>query len=184
MYDIGRIAWIICSHILSILITAHDWHPNHHMHLSTSGQIRFVFISHLLKLWASQDCLNHLQSYPQHSSHCLWLKSQSPYALFNFSPYQFFCFISLIKFLSLAGLLEYFVLIINRQTWSPSPSHSTLQHTPHSRLGLVLLVSRQLIMMAAGLVKLTCSSWIPQQAASTSTSAHWQECSKGAAKQQ
>jgi hypothetical protein len=35
---------IFCIHILDIPITAHDQHPNHHLHPSTSSQTSYLFI--------------------------------------------------------------------------------------------------------------------------------------------
>jgi hypothetical protein len=57
------------------------------------------------------------------------------------------CFISLIKSLNFAGLLEYFTVIS------------------------LIFLSRQLIMVEASRVKLTSSSWIPQHAISASAQA-------------
>jgi hypothetical protein len=53
--------------------------------------------------------------------------------------------------LNFAGLLKYFTA----HHGSPSPSHARSQRALRCWLGLVLLVSRQLIMAAANWVKLT-----------------------------
>ncbi len=61
-----------------------------------------------MKIWTWQECLNYLQSHSRHSNY--FSKSQSPAALFSLSPDQLFCFISLITFLNMAGVLELFAV--------------------------------------------------------------------------
>jgi hypothetical protein len=49
-----------------------------------------------------------------------------------------------------------------------------LKFFKHPFAMLVLLMSRPLIIMSASLVKLTCSSCIPQQASAKTKNVHWQ----------
>jgi hypothetical protein len=68
-------------------------------------------------------------------------------------PRTALCFISLLKSLILAGMLQYLavtsstfklLLIINATTRSPSPLNTHSPRAMHHRLGLALLVSRPL----------------------------------------
>jgi hypothetical protein len=113
------------------------------------------------------------------------------------------CFISLIKSLNLAGLLQYLVitsltfkfqlellLIINTTTWNPSPSNAHSPRAMHHWLELVLLAgywSSSQNLTTESRAKLTRHSCIPQQASASAQSLSW--CSalagtgKGPAKQ-
>ncbi len=144
IFDLGRSAWIICSHILNTPITS--GRPNHHLHCSASTR------------WA-------------------------------------LCFISLIKSLNLAGLLQYLVvtsltfqllLTINATNWSQSRDASLAragapgeQATDHHLSNLT----------TASLAKLTRRSCIPQASASASAQSWCRALAgtgkpEGAAKQQ
>ena len=75
---------------------------------SSANECRRTFVvPSLINISTWQDSLNYLQAHLQHSNHSSWLTS------LNFRPDQFFCFISLIKYMNLAGsLLEYFKLAV------------------------------------------------------------------------
>ncbi len=197
IFELDRNAWIACSHILDIPITSRR--PIHHLHCSASAQIiselgrmAWIFCIHILQvdipiIAHSRGTNHHLHGSPSSQISSL--------------------FISLIKSLILAGMLQYLavtsstfqlLLIINATlaTWGPSPSNAHSPRAMHCRLGLALLVSRPLIIpvwashlcnsTTASRAKLTRRSWIPQHAcASTQSWCHALAVTcKGAAKQQ
>ena len=174
IFQLGRIAWIICRHIFNIPITAHGWR------CSTWGQISSFVLYLWLNIWTLQDhCLNisSKQSYPRYSSHCSWSKTQRPnhHLHFSTSGQISSLFLSISDENSELGRIAW---ILN----SPSPS-SSHAHSPcalHHGLVLVLLVSRPLIMVAASWGKLTSISWIPQQVARASAQACRQGCCQAA----
>jgi hypothetical protein len=151
-------------------------------HCSTSGQISSFVLSLWLNLWTWLDFLTILQSHPEHwtGSHCSWSTSQSPPALLNFRPDQLFVSSLWLNLWTWQDSMNILQFIIGAPTWNPSPSHAHSQRALHRWLGLGLLVSRQLIMMAASRVKLTSRSWILQQAARTRAQACRQGCCQAA----
>ncbi len=62
---------------------------------SANTSSRTIVVPSFIKVWTRQDCLNYLQSHPQHSNHSSCLMSQSPSALLNFRPDQLFSILSL-----------------------------------------------------------------------------------------
>ncbi len=130
------------------------------------GRIAWMFCSHILII----PIIAHGQR-PNHHLHC---STSGQISSFDLSIWW--------NLWTWRDCLNILHLIINAPTWSPSPSHahSSSQHALHSGLGLGLLVSRQRMMMAVSWVKLTRSSWIPQQAARARAQACMQGCCQAA----
>ncbi len=81
IFELGRSAWIICSHILDIPITSRR--PNHHLHCSASAQISSLFY---LSDWFSE--LHRIAWI--FCFHILDIPNTAPSARLNFIPDQLF----------------------------------------------------------------------------------------------